>query len=100
MLVPNLLPKAVPHNGSRLLLSFIVRPEDRETGDDAQALRHHLQIAAQEGPQLLHPGPSSYPDSPACVEGEFLEVHFHGSVLILIHRSGYPTQSWASSTRS
>src|SRR5919112_3914476 len=26
MLVPNLLPKAVPHNGSRLLPGFIVRP--------------------------------------------------------------------------
>src|SRR5918995_471820 len=29
MLAPNLLPKAVPHNGSRLLLGFIVRPERR-----------------------------------------------------------------------
>jgi hypothetical protein len=29
MLAPNLLPKAVPHNGSRLLLGFIVRPHRR-----------------------------------------------------------------------
>src|SRR5918995_6436074 len=29
MLAPNLLPKAVPHNGSRLLLGFIVRPDRR-----------------------------------------------------------------------
>jgi hypothetical protein len=35
-----------------------------------------------------------------CVEGEFLEVHFHGSVLVLAPRAGYPTQSWASSTRT
>src|SRR5829696_1039196 len=29
MLAPNLLPKAVPHSGSRLLLGFIVRPDRR-----------------------------------------------------------------------
>src|SRR5215203_7221795 len=29
MLAPNLLPKAVPHSGSRLLLGFIVRPGRR-----------------------------------------------------------------------
>src|SRR5215204_3811115 len=29
MLAPNLLPKAVPHNGSRLLPGFIVRPDRR-----------------------------------------------------------------------
>ena len=29
MLAPNLLPKAVPHSGSRLLLGLIVRPDRR-----------------------------------------------------------------------
>src|SRR5215216_687516 len=34
------------------------------------------------------------------VEGEFLEVHFHGSVLVLTHRAGYPTQAWVISSRT
>jgi hypothetical protein len=39
MLAPNLLPKAVPHDGSRLLLGFIVRP-DRGLVEDQPLLGH------------------------------------------------------------
>ena len=39
MLAPNLLPKAVPHNGSRLLPGFIVRP-DRRLVEGQPPLQH------------------------------------------------------------
>src|SRR5215211_3365920 len=68
--------------------------------DDAQASRHHLQVVAQEGPQLLHPGPSSYLYSPACVEGASSGVHFHELVFFFSPRTGYTTQAWAISTRT
>src|SRR5215213_2169743 len=43
--------------------------------DDAQASRHHLRVVAQEGPILLHPGPSSCLYSFDLLEvGEFSEV--------------------------
>src|SRR5215213_10011786 len=39
MLAPNLLPKAVPHSGSRLLLGLIVRP-DRQLVEGRPPLGH------------------------------------------------------------
>src|SRR5215211_5297813 len=58
MLAPNLLPKAVPHDGSRLLLGLIVRPrgrlvEGRPSLDRASQARSSRPPFRERGP---HPG--------------------------------------------
>src|ERR671916_1044150 len=61
MLAPNLLPKAVPHSGSRLLLGFIVRP-DRRLVEGQPPLGHTPPRPSRpperlRGPDAGHPRP-------------------------------------------
>src|SRR5215218_8694982 len=61
MLAANLLPKAVPHSGSRLLLGFIVRP-DRGLVEDQPPLGHTPPRPSRSperagGPDAGHPRP-------------------------------------------
>jgi hypothetical protein len=94
MLTPNLLPKAVPHSGSRLLPGFIVRP-DRRLVEGQPPLVHTPSRPSRPAQRSggHHPG---YPRSVASLQKRegLLALRFFATASLLPHPLfAEPTQS-------